>query len=185
MKTHRAFPAFMVPAVVCAPLAFADTGGDSLAHRPTYLLKEGTVGTPRQNVPWIRVYGPAEYRQIGAKPICEITAVVVRSFEATNPFSHTEYIAEVKLQDSKRPVFRCQDVVIHGDRWNDLLEWHEANPFSPGSVVTLEVGGNPQSDASTVVSVLKICAKGPLPPPASDTHAAGAPVAPPPGIAAR
>ncbi len=147
------------------PSRAGDAFADYVANRPDYILKEGTVGSPRSDIPWLRLSIPEAAQDPKAVVICEVTATVLHAYDAINLNSHTEYIAEVTLQESDRPVLRFAQIVIHGDRWNDLATYHQSNPFQPGCTVVFELRGI-QADESTWFATLKsISPKETVPPP--------------------
>ena len=122
--------------------AFAQEPNDIFANMPDYTLKEGTAGSPRTDVPWLRVSRPA-MTDGKKKSICQLTATVQRAYDAFNRMNHTEFIAEVDLEKSERPVLKEDFVVIHSDRWQDL-GGDDANPFVAGSSVVIDVRGDPK-----------------------------------------
>ena len=141
-------------ALLLALCASAGEPADPFANMPDYTLKEGSVGSPRTDVPWLRVCFPALAEE-KKKAVCQITAVVQRSFDAYNRMSHTEYIAEVVLQKSDRSILKEETVVLHSDRWNDLVG-EKANPFKPKSTVIIKVRGDPKNLSSLKFKILKI-----------------------------
>jgi hypothetical protein len=132
------------------------------------------VGSPRTDIPWLRVCRP-EMSDEKRKRICEITATVQRAFNAVNWKHHTEFIAEVILEESDRPVVKEESAVIHSDRWHDLFG-DDVNPFTPGSKVVIEVRGDPKDVTSLQFTIQKISPKqAPEPTPTAITPAAKQP----------
>ena len=134
--------------------SFAQEPEDIFANMPDYTLKEGSVGSPRTDIPWIRVCRPAMADE-KKKSICQMTATVQRAFDAFNRMSHTEFIAEVVLEKSDRPVVKEELAVIHSDRWHDLVG-DEVNPFAPGSTIVIEVRGDTKDLASLEFTIQEI-----------------------------
>ncbi|MDQ8205773.1 hypothetical protein [Pelagicoccus sp. SDUM812003] len=130
----------------------ADPVLDYFENRPDYLLKEGTEGSPRTDVTWVRVKEPESSIHEG-EAVLELSATVLSSYDAVNLMSHTEYIAEVTLPKDNRPILKEDLFVIHSDRWNDLMG-DETNPYKIGSVIKIEVYGDLE-DTSTLSFILK------------------------------
>ncbi len=130
----------------------ADPLQDYWENRPDYLLKEGTVASPRTDVTWVRVQEP-ELSSHEGEVVLQLSATVVNSYDAINRMSHTEYIAEVTSPPEDRPILREELFVIHSDRWNDL-RGYETNPFLLNSIVTIEVYGNLE-DIDSLSFILK------------------------------
>ena len=138
---------------ILAVPASAQEPEDIFANMPDYTLKEGSVGSPRTDIPWIRVCR-STMADGKKKSICQMTATVQRSFDAFNRMSHTEFIAEVVLEKSDRPVVKEELVVIHSDRWSDLIG-EKVNPFAPGSTILIDARGDPKDLASLEFTIQK------------------------------